>query len=98
MRSALSEQSITLCHEGLLTRLEARTIVAEYMIRTDLPRHFQGLDPIALGEEEVEKTMILKDSVTEGEELSPLGVQCQLHCTPLSRNERANACWQLKKM
>ncbi|KAJ5766658.1 reverse transcriptase [Penicillium nucicola] len=36
MREALSEQGITLRHEELLTRLEARTIVAKYMIRTGL--------------------------------------------------------------
>lgn len=29
--------------------------------------------------------MIPEDSVTEGEEFCPLGVQCQVHCTPLSR-------------
>lgn len=55
MRNALSEQGITLRHEELLTRLEARTIVAEFMIRTGLLGQFQGLDPIALGAEEVEK-------------------------------------------
>ena len=29
--------------------------------------------------------MTSKDSVTEGEEWCPLGVQCQVHCTPLSQ-------------
>ncbi|KAJ5111866.1 zinc knuckle domain protein [Penicillium alfredii] len=55
MRNALSEQGITLRHEELLTRLKARTIVAEFMIRTNLLGQFQGLDPIAIGAEEVEK-------------------------------------------
>lgn len=55
MRNALSEQGITLRHEELLTRLEARTIVAEYMIKTGLLDQFQGLDPIAHGAEEVGK-------------------------------------------
>ncbi|KAJ5766689.1 uncharacterized protein N7511_004305 [Penicillium nucicola] len=55
MRNALSEQGITLRYEELLTRLEARTIVADFMIRTGLLGQFQGLDPIALVAEEVEK-------------------------------------------
>jgi hypothetical protein len=55
MRNALSEQVVTLRREELLTRLEVRTIVAEYIIKTGLLGQFQGLDPIALGAEEVEK-------------------------------------------
>ncbi|KAJ5355944.1 hypothetical protein N7517_010553 [Penicillium concentricum] len=48
-------KGITLRHEKLLTHLEARTIVAEFMIRTGLLGQFQGLDPIALGAEEIKK-------------------------------------------
>ena len=46
-RNALSEQGIMLRHEEVLVRLGARTIVAEFMIRTGLLGRFQGLDPIA---------------------------------------------------
>lgn len=55
MRNTLSEQGIMLRHEESLTRLEARTIVAKYMIRTGLLGQFQGLGPITLGAEEIEK-------------------------------------------
>lgn len=40
MQRALSEQRITLRHKELLTCLEARTIVAEYIIRTGLLGQF----------------------------------------------------------
>ena len=55
MRKALSERNITLRQNELLTRLEARTTVAEFMTRTGILGQFQEVDPIALGVEEVEK-------------------------------------------
>ncbi|OQD73321.1 hypothetical protein PENANT_c211G00669, partial [Penicillium antarcticum] len=55
MRGALSEHGITLHQQELLTRVGARTIVAEFMIRTGLLGQFQTVDPMALGVEEVEK-------------------------------------------
>lgn len=55
MRSALSEQGTTLRQDEILTRLEARTTVAEFMTRTGPLGKLQEVDPIALGVEEVEK-------------------------------------------
>ena len=52
MRSALSDQGVALRRDELLTRLEARTIVAEFMVKTGLLDQFQGVDPTALGVEE----------------------------------------------
>jgi hypothetical protein len=55
MRNALSEKDITLRQDEVLTRLEARTTVAEFMTRTGILGQFQEMDPIALGVEEIEK-------------------------------------------
>ncbi|KAJ5117510.1 zinc knuckle domain protein [Penicillium atrosanguineum] len=52
MRSALSGQGIVLCRDELLTRLEARKIVTEFMVSTGLLGQFQAVDPTALGVEE----------------------------------------------
>ncbi|KAJ5318355.1 zinc knuckle domain protein [Penicillium atrosanguineum] len=52
MRSALSDQGIALCRDELLTRLEARKIVTEFMVSTGLLGQFQTVDPTALGVEE----------------------------------------------
>ena len=52
MRSALSNQGVALHRDELLTRPEARTFVAEFMVKTSLPGQFQTVDPTALGEEE----------------------------------------------
>lgn len=38
--------------DELLARPEARTIVAEFMVRTGLLDQFQAVDPMALGTEE----------------------------------------------
>ena len=54
MRSALSDQGIALRQDELLTRPEARTIVAELMVKTGLLGQFQAVDPTALGVEEEE--------------------------------------------
>ena len=51
MRSALSDKGITLSRDELLTRPEARTAVAEFMVKTGLLGQFQRVDPAALGEE-----------------------------------------------
>ena len=51
MRSALSDQGIALHRDALLTRPEARTIVAEFMIKTGLLGQFQAVDPTTLGME-----------------------------------------------
>ena len=51
MRSALSDKGITLSRDELLTRPEARTAVAEFMVKTGLLGQFQTVDPTALGEE-----------------------------------------------
>jgi hypothetical protein len=52
MRRALSDQGIALRREELLTRLEARTIVANLMVKTCLLNQFQPVEPTALGVEE----------------------------------------------
>jgi hypothetical protein len=52
MRSALSDQGIALRRDELLTRLEARKIVTEFMVSTGLLSQFQAVDPTALGAEE----------------------------------------------
>ena len=51
MRYALSERGVALRLDELLTRPEARAIVAEFMIRTGLLDQFQAVDPMALGVE-----------------------------------------------
>ena len=51
MRSALSDQGIALHQDELLTRPEARTIVAEFMIKTGLLGQFQAVDLTTLGME-----------------------------------------------
>ena len=51
MRSALSDRGIALRRDELLTRPEARTIVAEFMVKTGLLGQFQAVDPTALGME-----------------------------------------------
>ncbi|KAJ5543315.1 zinc knuckle domain protein [Penicillium sp. DV-2018c] len=52
MRRALSDKGITLHRDELLTRPEARTTVAEFMVKTGLLGQFETVDPAALGEEE----------------------------------------------
>lgn len=52
MRSGLSEQGIALRRDELLTRPEARAIVAEFMVKTGLLGQFQAVDPTAVGVEE----------------------------------------------
>ncbi|KAJ6094273.1 hypothetical protein N7467_003118 [Penicillium canescens] len=52
MRSALRDKGIGLRRDDLLTRPEARTTVAEFMVKTGLLGQFQTVDPTALGEEE----------------------------------------------
>jgi ribonuclease HI len=52
MRNALSDCGVALRLDELLTRPEARVIVAEFMIRTNLLEQFQAVDPMALGMEE----------------------------------------------
>jgi len=52
MRSALSYQGVALHRDELLTRPEARTVVAEFMVKTGLLGQFQTVDPTALGEEQ----------------------------------------------
>ncbi|KAJ6094457.1 hypothetical protein N7467_001970, partial [Penicillium canescens] len=67
MRSALSNQGGAALHrDKLLTRSEARTIVAEFMVETGLLGQFQEADPTALGVEEGDD---------KGAEIDPLG-QC----------------------
>jgi hypothetical protein len=56
MRDALSNRSIALRRDELLERAEARTVVAEFMIRTGLLNQFREADPTALGAEEVDET------------------------------------------
>lgn len=55
IRSALSEQGIAFRQDELLTRLEVRTTVAEFMVRTGLLGQFHAVDPITLGVEAAEK-------------------------------------------
>jgi hypothetical protein len=55
MCSAMAEQGIALRRDERLTRPEARTIVAEFMIRTGLLDQFRAVDPIAFGEETDDK-------------------------------------------
>jgi hypothetical protein len=55
MRNVLSEQGIALRRDELLTRPEARTTVAEFMVKTGPLGQFQALDPIALGAEEADE-------------------------------------------
>ena len=52
MRNALSERGVALRLDSLLARPEARAIVAEFKIRTNLLDQFQAADPMALGVEE----------------------------------------------
>lgn len=59
MRNALSERGVALRLDELLTRLEARAIVAEFMIRTNLLEQFQAVDPIALGVKEADEMSYL---------------------------------------
>jgi ribonuclease HI len=51
MRNALSDRGVALRLDELLARPEARAIVAEFMIRTNLLEQFQAVDPMALGVE-----------------------------------------------
>lgn len=55
MGNALSERGVTLRLDELLARLEARAIVAEFMIRTNLLEQFQAVDPMALGVKEADE-------------------------------------------
>jgi len=52
MRRALSGQGIVVSRHELLTGLEARTIVADFMVKTGILNQFQAVDPIALSVEE----------------------------------------------
>lgn len=52
MRNALSQRGVALRLDELLTRPEARAIVAEFMIRTGVLDQFEAVDPMALGVEE----------------------------------------------
>ena len=47
MRRALSDQKIALLRDALLTRPEARTIVAEFMVKIGLLGQFQAVDSTA---------------------------------------------------
>jgi hypothetical protein len=53
MWRALSGQRIVVSRDELLTRPEARTIVAEFMVKTGILGQFQTVDPIALNVEKV---------------------------------------------
>jgi ribonuclease HI len=55
MRRALSGQGIVIRRDELLARPEARTTVADFMVKTGILSQFQAVDPIALGVEEVER-------------------------------------------
>ena len=55
MRNALSERGVALRLDELLARTEARVIVAEFMVRTNLLEQFRAVDPTALGAEGDEK-------------------------------------------
>ncbi|KAJ5215547.1 uncharacterized protein N7498_001954 [Penicillium cinerascens] len=52
IRSAPSDQEIALRRDELLTQLEARTTVAEFMVKTGPLGQFQQVDSTALGVEE----------------------------------------------
>ena len=52
MRNALSDRGLSLRRDELLARPEARTVVAEFMVRTGLLGQFQAVDPMALDMEE----------------------------------------------
>ncbi|KAF7586252.1 hypothetical protein BBP40_009189 [Aspergillus hancockii] len=52
MRSALSDQGVALRRDELLTRSDARTIVAEFIIKTAPLGQFQAVDTTTLGVEE----------------------------------------------
>lgn len=52
MQAALSEQNVVFRRDDLLTRLEARVIVAGFMVRTGTLEQFQEVDRGALGMEE----------------------------------------------
>ncbi|KAJ6144083.1 hypothetical protein N7471_003536 [Penicillium samsonianum] len=55
MRSALSDQGIALRRDQPQMRPEARTIVADFMVKTGLLGQFQAVDPITLDAEEAEE-------------------------------------------
>lgn len=55
MRRALSGQGIVIRQDELLTRPEARTTVADFMVKTGILSQFQAVDSTALGVEEVER-------------------------------------------
>jgi ribonuclease HI len=55
MRNALSERGVALRLDELLARPEARAIVAEFMIRTNLLEQFQAVDRMALGMKEADE-------------------------------------------
>lgn len=56
MRNTLSDRGVALRRDNLLERLEARTIVAEFVVRTGLLDQFQAVDSVALGVEESDET------------------------------------------
>ncbi|KAJ5111697.1 hypothetical protein NUU61_001327 [Penicillium alfredii] len=55
MRNALSGQGISFRRDDLLTRPEAREIVAGFMVETGILTQFLGTDTAALGMEAVEE-------------------------------------------
>ncbi|KAJ5111870.1 reverse transcriptase [Penicillium alfredii] len=55
MRNALSGQGISFRRDDLLTRPEAREIVADFMVETGILTQFLGTDTAALGMEAVEE-------------------------------------------
>jgi hypothetical protein len=52
MRNALSDCGVSLRRDELLARLEARTIVAEFMVWPCLLSQYQTVDPMILGVED----------------------------------------------
>lgn len=52
MRNALADRRVALRLDKLLARLEARVIVAEFIVRTNLLEQFRVVNPTALGVEE----------------------------------------------
>lgn len=56
MRMALSAQKVIFHRDDLLTRPEARAIVAEFMVKTGTLEQFQEVGRGALGMEEPKET------------------------------------------
>lgn len=53
---ALSMQNVVFRQDDLLTRLEARAIIANFMVKTGTLEQFREVDPDALGIEEPKDT------------------------------------------